>query len=175
MFGRNRQERVRESAVDASRLAVELARDKTFRKRLVSAIEHGMEAKRRARRDFGLIGIVQRLGSDQALLHELRSARRDLQQARARMEKKRRRHTVRKILILGLLALLAGLPALRRRVAGALGTATPGGSPSTPGESRRQLGEMTKEELYAAAQEADIPGRSEMSKEQLVEALRARS
>jgi hypothetical protein len=34
---------------------------------------------------------------------------------------------------------------------------------------------MTKEQLYERAQEADIPGRSEMSKVQLVEALRARS
>jgi hypothetical protein len=34
---------------------------------------------------------------------------------------------------------------------------------------------MTKDELYARAQAAEIPGRSEMSKEQLVAALRSKS
>jgi hypothetical protein len=34
---------------------------------------------------------------------------------------------------------------------------------------------MTKEQLYERAQAADIPGRSEMSKEQLVDALRPMS
>jgi len=38
-----------------------------------------------------------------------------------------------------------------------------------------ELSELTKEELYEKAQEADIPGRSEMTKEQLVEALGAAS
>ena len=46
-----------------------------------------------------------------------------------------------------------------------------GGSRTRP----RGLEDLTKEELYVRAQEADIPGRSEMSKEQLVAALRARS
>ena len=42
-----------------------------------------------------------------------------------------------------------------------------------PGLLRRggELGELTKEELYKKAQEADIPGRSEMNKDQLIEAL----
>jgi len=33
---------------------------------------------------------------------------------------------------------------------------------------------LTKEELYARAEEAQIAGRSKMSKEELIEALRAR-
>jgi hypothetical protein len=36
------------------------------------------------------------------------------------------------------------------------------------------LEELTRDELYARAQEAEIPGRSEMSKDELVEALRTR-
>lgn len=36
----------------------------------------------------------------------------------------------------------------------------------------RPLEEMTKEELYRLAQKADISGRSEMSKEELIKALR---
>jgi Rho termination factor-like protein len=34
------------------------------------------------------------------------------------------------------------------------------------------LNRLTKEELYRQAQEADIPGRSEMNKDQLVKALK---
>jgi hypothetical protein len=36
------------------------------------------------------------------------------------------------------------------------------------------LEDLTRDELYARAQEAEIPGRSEMSKDELVEALRSR-
>ena len=38
---------------------------------------------------------------------------------------------------------------------------------------REELDELSKDELYTLAKNADIPGRSDMSKEQLVEALRA--
>ena len=34
------------------------------------------------------------------------------------------------------------------------------------------LDKLSKAELYERAQEADLPGRSEMSKEELIEALR---
>lgn len=37
--------------------------------------------------------------------------------------------------------------------------------------ARRPLSELTKDELYERAREADIPGRSEMDKQQLIEAL----
>jgi hypothetical protein len=36
---------------------------------------------------------------------------------------------------------------------------------------RPPLDELTKEELYRRAQDADIPGRSEMSKDELLRAL----
>ena len=36
---------------------------------------------------------------------------------------------------------------------------------------RRPLANLTKDELYHRAQEADIPGRSGMSKDELIEAL----
>ena len=46
------------------------------------------------------------------------------------------------------------------------------------GRARRQrrrdgddLGELSRDELYERAQEADVPGRSSMSKDELVEAL----
>lgn len=39
--------------------------------------------------------------------------------------------------------------------------------------ARRPLSELTKDELYERAREADIPGRSEMDKQELIEALTA--
>jgi hypothetical protein len=44
-----------------------------------------------------------------------------------------------------------------------------------PGSRERSLEELTKEELYERAQAADIEGRSTMSKDELVRALKARS
>ena len=41
-------------------------------------------------------------------------------------------------------------------------------------EGRRDLAKLSKDELYDLAKEADIPGRSEMSKEERVSALRSR-
>jgi hypothetical protein len=43
-----------------------------------------------------------------------------------------------------------------------------------PGSAGRSLEELTKEELYERAQAADIEGRSTMSKDELVRALKAR-
>ena len=37
------------------------------------------------------------------------------------------------------------------------------------------LEDLTKDELYARAQKADIPGRSEMTKDELINALRSSS
>jgi hypothetical protein len=43
-----------------------------------------------------------------------------------------------------------------------------------PGGRERSLEELTKEELYERAQAADIEGRSTMSKDELLRALKAR-
>lgn len=184
MLGKSRKERMKESAASASALALELVQDKEFRKRLLSAIEHGSEAGRRTRRGLGLRGTVAGLATDDTLLRELRSARSDLKQAYEQLEARRRTHKLRNLLLLGALASVAGLPQLRARLAAAFekhGQRLPGlGNPDTrpPSDDSRasppRLVDLTKEELYARAQDADIPGRSEMSKEQLVEALRER-
>jgi hypothetical protein len=185
MFGRSRRERMKESAASASALALQLVQDRKFRQRLLSAIAHGSEAGRRTRRGLGLRGTVAGLANDETLLRELRSARSDLQQAYGRLEAKKRAHKLRNLLVLAALALVAGLPQLRARLGAAFEkhrqrlpeARNPGAPPrsdDSPARPRR-LEDLTKEELYARAQDADIPGRSEMSKEQLVEALRARS
>lgn len=186
MIGRSRRERAKKRAANALELALAVAQDKRFRKRLLSAIKHGSEAARRTRSALGLSGTVARLATDETLLKELRSARRDLEDAYGRLEAKKRTHKLRNFLVLALLASLAGVPQVRARLA-ALAKASKlhqrpsavgnSGTRSPSDDSRqrpRRLEDLTKEELYARAQEADIPGRSEMSKEQLVEALRAR-
>jgi hypothetical protein len=185
MFGRSRRERMKESAASASALGLQLVQDRKFRQRLLSAIAHGSEAGRRTRRGLGLRGTVAGLATDETLLRELRSARSDLQQAYGRLEAKKRTHKLRNLLVLAALALVAGLPQLRARLGAAfekhrqrLPEARNPGAPPPSNDSLarpRRLEDLTKEELYARAQDADIPGRSEMSKEQLVDALRARS
>jgi hypothetical protein len=189
MLGGSRKGSVKEQVGSAFALALRLAQDRKFRDRLFSAIEHGSAAGRRARRGLGLRGALAGLAADETLLRELRSARSDLEQAYGRLEAKRRTHKLRTFLVLAALASLVGVPQLRARLSTAFGKAfskvphRPWGvgnsdtrSFSDDSQARpRRLEDLTKEELYARAQEADIPGRSEMSKEQLVEALRARS
>jgi hypothetical protein len=176
---------LRKNAVDASELARQLAQDAKFRRRLASAIGHGVIARRRARRELGLAGTIRRLANDERLLRELRRARADLQHANRRI-RRRRSHKLRNAALIGALAGLATVPQLRRRVTTAVsdknvrrdamnrlknfsGSYTPDRS-GRPGS----LENLTRDELYARAQEAEIPGRSEMSKDELVEALRAR-
>ena len=64
-------------------------------------------------------------------------------------------------------ALRASVEAVHRRRAG-------GRAPEpTRGEGNGELESLSKEELYELAKEADIPGRADMSKQELVEALKA--
>jgi hypothetical protein len=168
--------------------ALQLAQDKKFGKRLFSGIEHGTEAWRRARRDSGLAGAARRLAADQAVHAELRNARRDIRKAYARVDAKKRGHRLITSLA-GLtsaagLASLAAAPQVRKRVSALIAgaarnrerlqdLATANGLVRDEGRPRT-LEDLTKEKLYARAQEADIPGRSEMSKEELIDALRAK-
>jgi hypothetical protein len=177
-FSRTRTAQLSESAHAASELALQLARDKRFRRRLLSALEHGSEAGRRARPDR--LEMVRRLASDRVLQAELRQAQSDLAVALSRLAKKRRRHRLRNLLALAGVASIAAIPTIRNRFAALL--------PARDGIHRRdvaneeknqpkrssRLEDLTKDELYARAQDADIAGRSEMSKEELIAALRAR-
>jgi hypothetical protein len=165
MFRQSKRRRVKQGAADASKLAVRLAQDKKFRKRLGSTIEHGAAAGRRTRSNLGLTGAARRLRTDKTFLSELTSARDELQRAYRRLETKRRTHRLRNLALLAGLASLAAVPQVRERIASLVAGI----------RSDRTLEDLTREELYARAQEAEIPGRSEMSKEELVAALRAKS
>jgi hypothetical protein len=59
MFGESRREKAKESATSAAALALALAQDKRFHKRLLSALEHGAEA---GRLGLGLSGHNRSLG-----------------------------------------------------------------------------------------------------------------
>jgi hypothetical protein len=185
---RSRRRTIKENALNASELALQLAQDQKFRKRLVSAIKHSSEAGSRTRRGLGLRGAVARLASDQALQSELRRARTDLQKAFSQVEAKRRRRKLSKLTLLTALGSLAAVPQLRQGVrrmirnapkpsasltdiANGLRATGSGSDGARPGS----LEDLTRDELYERAQQAGIPGRSEMSKQQLVDALRAKS
>lgn len=116
-------------------------------------------------------------------------ARRDLAKAYARVEAKRGSRRVITSLA-GLTSLpgvasLAAVPQVRDRVSALIAGASRSGRhlqdlamsnglvQSDPRPN--MLEDLTKEKLYARAQKAGIPGRSEMSKEELIEALRAKS
>jgi hypothetical protein len=184
MNRRNWTEKLKENAPVAFELALRLGQDQEFRERLASALEHGREAARRAR-GRGIVGAARRLATDRAVREELQHAGRDLQEAYDLLNAKRSGdHHLRRITPVAGLASLAAVPQVRERVSALIATAarnrqqlldfatavagSGNGGPST-------LDALTKEELYARAQEAEIPGRSEMSKDELVAALRAKS
>jgi uncharacterized membrane protein len=75
--------------VSAAELARSLAKDKKFRKQLLSAISHGTLAKRRASKRIGFVAAVTRLGADEKLKNELRKMTKSLENAWGRVEKKR--------------------------------------------------------------------------------------
>jgi plasmid stabilization system protein ParE len=50
---------------------------------------------------------------------------------------------------------------------------TPNARTSGTGDPNSSLGERTRDELYNRARELDIEGRSEMSKDELIDAIRA--
>jgi hypothetical protein len=176
---------VREYA-DGADSALQLAQDRKFGRRLFSGIEHGAEAWRQARRGSGLAAAARRIVSDQAVHAELRKSRKDLEQAYARVDAKRRGHSAitsfAKLASVAGLAWLAATPQVRERVSALIATASKHGEhlkdvasaniPGGNGTRPRSLEDMTKEKLYERAQEAEIPGRSEMSKEELIDALR---
>jgi uncharacterized membrane protein len=90
---------VKDSAVSAAELARSLARDKKFRKQLLSAISHGTIAKRRASKRIGFVAAVTRLGADEKLKNELRKMTKSLENAWGRVEKKRS-HKLRNSLLI---------------------------------------------------------------------------
>ncbi len=89
MLRSTKTQAVKDSAVSAAELARSLAKDRKFRKQLLSAIGHGTIAKRRAAKRIGFVAAVTRLGADQMLKTEVRKMTKHLENAWGRVEKKR--------------------------------------------------------------------------------------
>jgi uncharacterized membrane protein len=119
---------LKDKATSGKDLAVAVAQDKKFRKKLISELSHGRIARRRARR-IAAIAAVTRFAADQRLVGELRNAADSLQRVVTRAEEKRS-HRLRTSLILvgagGAVAI--ALPPTRRWLAAKLGLG--GGSSS---------------------------------------------
>jgi hypothetical protein len=186
MLRRTRTHKVKEDVRGVSRLTARLSRDRRFRESFFSALEHGLEAAQRVRRSVGLLAAARRLAADEALRRELVLARQDLEHARARVEAKRRSRRLRTLGLLAGLASLAAVPQVRTRLSPLLAKAPTSrddllqlkdklpGTTAASAEPQQALEELTKEDLYARAQAADVTGRSDMSKDELIAALRAR-
>jgi uncharacterized membrane protein len=112
MFGRTTQEKARSQV----RFAGDLAKDKKFRKELLSAIRHGEIARRRARRRIGFLPTAQRVGSDPKVRRELRRMIENLDAARSRIEKKRSHKLRNTLLVVGAGGAIVVIPQVRRFV-----------------------------------------------------------
>jgi uncharacterized membrane protein len=91
MFKHSKTDEVRD-------LAASLVKDKKFRKQLLSAVNHGTVAQRRAARKIGFYAAMLRLKQDPKLRREVNKMVSSLDKAWARVEKKRS-HKLRNLLI----------------------------------------------------------------------------
>jgi uncharacterized membrane protein len=123
---RTKTQVIKDNTASATEFASSLAKDKKFRKELVSAISHGTIARRRASRKLGFVAAVARLTSDPKLKTELRKMTKNLEKAWTRVEKKRS-HKLRNVLVLTGVggAVAALLPKLRTKVPNITGGTTP--------------------------------------------------
>ena len=118
MLRSTKTQAVKDSAVSAAELATSLAKDKKFRKQLISAIGHGTIAKRRASKRIGFVAAVTRLGADAKLKSELLKMTRNLENAWGRVEKKRSHKLRNFLLVIGGIgaAVAATRPQARNKV-----------------------------------------------------------
>src|SRR5438128_10091876 len=109
---------LKENAASATELATALARDKKFRKQLLSAAGHGVIARRRAARRIGFLAAVSRLTGDPKLKRELRKMTQSLEKAWSRVERKRSRKLRTSLLVVaGAGGAVAAAVPLRRKFA----------------------------------------------------------
>jgi uncharacterized membrane protein len=95
------KDNVKDNAASATELATALARDKKFRKQLLSAAGHGLVARRRAAGRIGLVAAVARLANDPKLKGELHQMTKNLDKAWSRVQGKRSHKLRNSLLIVG--------------------------------------------------------------------------
>jgi uncharacterized membrane protein len=134
MLGGNTTKALKNNAASATDLATALAKDKKFRKQLLSGIRHGEIARRRASRRIGFFAAAQRLNADPKLRREVRKMAQNLDKAWSRIEKKRGRK-LRNTLIVITGGAVAAVPQVRRFVIGRFATVPAVGGPRTLDET----------------------------------------
>src|SRR4051794_12308118 len=140
MFKRSKTSALKSNAASAADFANALAKDKKFRKELLSAVTHGTRAQRRASRKIGLYATVTRFKNDPKLRRDVEKMISSLNRAMGRVKKKRS-HKLRNTLIvagIGGAAAAASRPQVRNKVTGVVPSSTPsfgGTSPRTIDES----------------------------------------
>jgi len=117
MFRRSRTAALKDNAASASDFASSLAKDKKFRKELLSAMRHGTIAQRRAARKVGFLALATRMSRDPKLKREVKKMVASLERAWGRVEKKRSHKLRNTLLVLGAAggAVAAAIP-LRKKV-----------------------------------------------------------
>jgi len=88
-------------ASEASGFAAQLAKDKKFRKELLSAIKHGTIAQRRAKRKMGFLAVARGMSRDPKLRREVQKMVDSVDKLVSRMEKKRSHKVRNALLVLG--------------------------------------------------------------------------
>ncbi|MDX6436646.1 MAG: hypothetical protein QOK34_1480 [Gaiellaceae bacterium] len=114
----------KDNASSAAELATSLAKDKKFRKQVLSAVGHGTIAKRRASKRIGFVAAVARLGADPKIKSELRKMTRSLENAWGRVEKKRSHKLRNTLLVAGVGGAAAAVASQRKRLTGIVGGAS---------------------------------------------------
>jgi uncharacterized membrane protein len=112
---------LKDNASSAAELAASLAKDKKFRKQVLSAVGHGTIAKRRASKRIGFVAAVARLGADPKIKSELRKMTRSLENAWGRVEKKRSHKLRNTLLVAGIGGAAAAVASQRKRLTGIVG------------------------------------------------------
>jgi uncharacterized membrane protein len=113
VFKSTKSQVLKDNAQSAAEFANSLAKDRKFRKELLSAVRHGTKAQRRAKRRFGFMATAGRLATDPKLKRELKKMTTSLDKAWSRVEKKRS-HKLRNTLIVLIGAAGAGAVAARK-------------------------------------------------------------
>ena len=139
MFDRSKTTALKDSAASASEFAASLAKDKKFRKELLSAISHGTIAQRRAARKIGFYAAMLRLKQDPKLRREINRMVSSFDKAWSRIERKRS-HKLRNFLIVagvgGAAAAVASRREVRNKLTGSMPSTNFGGTaPRTIDES----------------------------------------
>src|SRR3954453_1225140 len=136
VFKRTKSQVLKDNAASATDFATALAKDRKFRKELLSAMRHGTIARRRASSRIGFGAAGARLSTDPQLRDEVRKMTKNLDRAWSRVEKKRS-HKVRNTIFVTVGMGGAIAAALKSRSNGTLPSVpfTGGSSPRTIDES----------------------------------------